>query len=52
MTVSARYRFGGTIMSEQSRLNLTKALVGLSIPLFVAIGVILLLVIGATAMMM
>ena len=39
-------------MSELTRLNLTKALVGLSIPLFVGIGVILRLVIGATAMMM
>lgn len=39
-------------MLQQTQLKLTKVLVGLSIPVFVGIGVLLLLVIGATAMMM
>ena len=39
-------------MSEQQRLRLTKALVAGSIPLVIGIGFLLLLLLGATAMMM
>ncbi len=38
-------------MSEQSRLKWTRGLVGFSIPLAIAIAVVLLIIIGATAMM-
>ena len=38
-------------MSEQSRAKWTRGLVGFSIPLVIIIGVVLLVIIGATAMM-
>jgi hypothetical protein len=38
-------------MSEQSRLKWTRGLVGFAIPLVIGIGVVLLIIIGATAMM-
>ena len=38
-------------MSELSRLKWTKGLVALSIPLVLAIGVVLLVIIGSTSMM-
>jgi hypothetical protein len=39
-------------MTEQSHLKWTRGLVGFSIPLVLVIAVVLLIVIGATAMMM
>lgn len=47
----ARAPTGGRAMSEQSRLKWTKGWAGFSIPLVIAIGVILLIIIGATTMM-
>ena len=39
-------------MSEHSRATITRALVGSLLPVVVGIGVLLLLLIGVTAMMM